>query len=451
MKGYFAFSINKNRVKFVVSDIVLLLVSIILAYIIRYGIFLHKLHQLPLSKIIIYFLLFLPQVAIMFYITGLYERWGITTFTRSIIRIFISLVLIGLFNGLLFFFYHAMYIGRVVFILQLVIFFIFEGTFRFFVIMLMDSSRARRDLLLVNFTDEENEAFQKEPAITKCFNLVEFRYEQKEDLAFFLELLDKRTVVVISTHSKAIDRNVDMFLSLRFNEYIIYDMKTFYINVTGKIPFNTLGEVWSIFSENEFVMGIQSYYKIKRLLDIFFSLVALCLSLPLFLIIAVLVRFSSKGPVFFIQERLGWNKKPFNLIKFRSMKVNAEKLTGPVWASKNDPRITSIGRFLRKTRLDELPQLINVLKGDISFVGNRPIRRHFADILAEKVPFYDLRFIIKPGLTGWSQVKLNYVSTVEEQVDKFKYELFYIKKMSVMFDLIILIKTLKIIFGMKGS
>jgi lipopolysaccharide/colanic/teichoic acid biosynthesis glycosyltransferase len=132
------------------------------------------------------------------------------------------------------------------------------------------------------------------------------------------------------------------------------------------------------------------------------------------------------------------------------MIVDAEKETGPKWASKTDTRITKFGRFLRFSRLDELPQLINVLKGDMSLVGNRPIREYFAEMLKKDTPFYDLRFFIKPGLTGWSQVKMGYINTVKQQKEKLKYELYYIKNMSFIFDLIILIKTIKTVFNLKG-
>jgi lipopolysaccharide/colanic/teichoic acid biosynthesis glycosyltransferase len=231
----------------------------------------------------------------------------------------------------------------------------------------------------------------------------------------------------------------------------VYDLKTFYVDVTGKIPRSSFGEIWSIMSAGEFVMGIKSYYRFKRLMDISFSLLGLVLTLPLFLLLPPVIKLSSRGSVFFVQERLGWNKRPFKLIKFRTMKTNAEQENGPQWAAENDPRITRMGKLLRKIRLDELPQLINVLKGEMSIVGTRPIRKHFADLLAEEIPYYDLRFFIKPGLTGWSQVKYDYAGSIEGQVEKFKYELFYLKNMSFVLDMIIILKTIKTIFGLNGN
>jgi lipopolysaccharide/colanic/teichoic acid biosynthesis glycosyltransferase len=155
--------------------------------------------------------------------------------------------------------------------------------------------------------------------------------------------------------------------------------------------------------------------------------------------------------VLFKQERLGENLKPFTLMKFRTMVVDAEKECGPVWSSECDPRVTKVGKVLRKTRLDEIPQLINVLKGDMSFVGPRPIRKHFADMLAEKIPYYRMRFLVKPGVTGWAQVKHDYAGSEEGQAEKLEYDLFYIQNQSLLFDLYIFLKTIQTIIFRPGQ
>ncbi len=190
---------------------------------------------------------------------------------------------------------------------------------------------------------------------------------------------------------------------------------------------------------------------LKRSSDILFALIFLPLALPLLLISALAVKLNSRGPVFFIQERLGLNEVPFQLYKFRTMVNNAEALTGPKWSTADDPRITRVGRVLRKTRLDELPQLFNVLKGDMSVVGPRPIRKHFADILAQEVPYYRLRFLAKPGLTGWAQVSYDYAGSNEGQSKKLQYDLFYLVHQSMRLDLLILFKTIKTMVWGKGT
>jgi lipopolysaccharide/colanic/teichoic acid biosynthesis glycosyltransferase len=179
----------------------------------------------------------------------------------------------------------------------------------------------------------------------------------------------------------------------------------------------------------------------RRVVEMVVSGFCLLLTLPVMALIALAVKMDSPGPVLFVQERLGRFKVPFRCIKFRTMSDDAECATGPVWASENDDRTTRIGRFLRRSRLDELPQLINVLRGDMSLIGARPIRRYFADLLAVQVPFYDLRFLTKPGITGLAQVKQSYPSTVAGQIEKFHLDLFYLRHRSLKLDLNIVLLT----------
>ena len=195
----------------------------------------------------------------------------------------------------------------------------------------------------------------------------------------------------------------------------------------------------------------QVQQRVKRIIDIFFSLIGVMVSLPIMSVIAVLIKLSSEGPVLFVHDRLGLNRRPFRLYKFRTMVNNAEEKTGPVWAKKEDPRVTKLGKVLRKTRLDELPQFFNVLKGDMSFVGPRPIRKFFADQLTEKFPYYFLRFYVKPGLTGWAQVSADYGDSVEGQLKKLEHELFYIHDYSLMLDAVIVLKTIQKVLSAKGQ
>lgn len=191
--------------------------------------------------------------------------------------------------------------------------------------------------------------------------------------------------------------------------------------------------------------------RLKRAFDLVVGALASIAAAPLVALLALLVKLDSSGPAFFVQERLGRLERPFPCIKLRTMRDDAERLTGPVWASASDARITRIGRFLRKSQLDELPQLLNILRGEMSLVGPRPIRRHFADQLAREVPFYRLRFLEKPGLTGWSQVNINYASTFVEQVEKFRYECEYIARRSFVFDILIMLRTGMVVIRGKGT
>lgn len=189
----------------------------------------------------------------------------------------------------------------------------------------------------------------------------------------------------------------------------------------------------------------------KRLIDIGTSLAGLALLSPLLIAVAAAVKLTSPGPVFYVQERVGYRGKTFRLWKFRSMIADAERKSGPVWARKDDRRITPVGRFIRKTRIDEIPQLYNVLAGDMSLVGPRPEREFFVEQLKKKIPYYPLRLKVKPGLTGWAQIKHNYDRSFDDVSEKLKYDLYYIENMSLSMDFRILLATIFVVIGTKGA
>ncbi len=189
----------------------------------------------------------------------------------------------------------------------------------------------------------------------------------------------------------------------------------------------------------------------KRAIDVVLALPCLVLSAPIFLLAAIAIKLDSKGRVFYSQERVGLAERPFTLYKFRSMVHNAEAESGPVWAGSEDPRVTRVGKILRRFRIDELPQLVNVLKGEMSLVGPRPERPFFVSRFKQTVPYYHLRFAAKPGITGWAQVSYPYAATDEDAVQKLQFELYYIKNISPLLDLQILLLTLKIVLLGRGS
>ncbi|MFW5960469.1 MAG: sugar transferase, partial [Chitinivibrionales bacterium] len=191
--------------------------------------------------------------------------------------------------------------------------------------------------------------------------------------------------------------------------------------------------------------------QIKRLTDIMVSFSILTAGLPFWILLAIAIKTTSKGPAIYKQERVGKNWKPFVMMKFRSMYEDAETRAGPQWATENDPRITPLGRFLRKTRLDEIPQFINVLKGDMSLVGPRPERKYFIQALKKEIPWYVRRIKMKPGITGWAQVKHKYDETIEDVRQKVLYDLYYFENMSLLLDLKIIIRTIMVVFTGKGA
>ena len=190
--------------------------------------------------------------------------------------------------------------------------------------------------------------------------------------------------------------------------------------------------------------------RLKRISDVIISLIILLITLPLNILFAVAIKIDSKGPVLFRQERIGMNGREFKIYKFRSMYKDAEKHTGPVWSTKDDPRVTRVGRIIRKLRIDEIPQFFNVLKGEMSLVGPRPERPYFVEMLAQQLPYYKRRLKVRPGITGWAQVKHKYDESIEDVKVKVRYDLFYIENMSLRMDLKILARTVLVVLFGKG-
>jgi sugar transferase (PEP-CTERM system associated) len=242
---------------------------------------------------------------------------------------------------------------------------------------------------------------------------------------------------------------VDEILECRFRGVRVEEWPTFYERLTGKIFINRLRPSWLIFAEGTVKTRLTE--TIKRAFDVALSFMGLILSAPFMGLAAICIKLDSPGPVLFRQERVGKDGQVFVLYKFRSMRVDAERITGPVWASEYDPRVTRVGGVLRKIRFDEVPQMFNVLIGNMSFIGPRPERLIFVTQLKEQIPFYVLRFSVKPGITGWAQVKYQYGSTVEDAMEKLQYDLYYVKNMSVFLDLLILLNSLQVVLLSRGA
>ena len=217
----------------------------------------------------------------------------------------------------------------------------------------------------------------------------------------------------------------------------------FFERLTGKVSTEGLQPGQLLFADN--LRWLRFYRRVRRAADIVIASLGLVLSSPLMLLTALAIKLESRGPVFYSQERVGQHDQLFSIIKFRSMRTDAEK-NGAVWAAKDDPRVTRVGRIIRKLRIDELPQFLNVLRGEMSMIGPRPERRQFVDQLNELLPFYSQRHLIKPGITGWAQICYPYGASVEDARMKHQYDLYYIKNQSPLLDAIILFETLRVVF-----
>lgn len=242
---------------------------------------------------------------------------------------------------------------------------------------------------------------------------------------------------------------VEDLLDCKLSGIPIYDFMTFMERETGRCDLSGLRPSWFIFAEG--FSGGTIQHAVKRSLDVALSIVLLIVSLPLAGATALAIRIESPGPVFYKQERVGLKGKVFNIIKFRSMAVDAEREGNAVWAARNDPRITAIGRVIRKFRIDELPQIVNVLKGEMSLVGPRPERPEFVRQLTEEFGYYSERHRVKPGITGWAQLQYIYSDSIEGGLTKLQYDLYYIRHYSLLLDLFIVIQTVRVVLWPTGS
>ena len=243
---------------------------------------------------------------------------------------------------------------------------------------------------------------------------------------------------------------MDGLLKMKLHDGVQFDhLASVYEEYTGKIAVENLRPSWLIFSQG--FRKSRLLAAAKRVFDVAIAAIGLLVLAPVLLLVAAAIRLSSSGPVLYSQQRVGRHGRTFTIYKFRSMRPDAEALTGAVWSTENDPRVTPVGRILRRTRLDEIPQLWNVLIGDMSFVGPRPERPEFVSDLTERIPFYGQRHVVRPGLTGWAQVRHRYGATTDDALQKLQYDLFYIKNLSLAFDLFIGLETFKTVLVRKGS
>lgn len=254
-----------------------------------------------------------------------------------------------------------------------------------------------------------------------------------------------RVVIAVRERRGAFPTEALLKMSLA-GDVSIEECTSFYERITGKVHVDMLRPSWLIFAGRQRDTRLRSVF--REVIHRGLALIGLILSLPIAIITAILIKLTSRGPIFYYQERVGKNGHVFKVIKFRSMKVDAEADGKPVWAASNDERTTFVGSVIRKIRVDEIPQFWNIIKGEMSFVGPRPERPHFVRQLAQEIPYYEHRHLVAPGLTGWAQVKYPYGASVDDAIQKLQYDLYYIKNQSLTLDIVIVFDTIKtVLFG----
>lgn len=449
-----------RKILLFIGDFAVLVFSLWLTLLIRYGTEAHWMaHLFPFVVVYIIWL-------VIFYIDDLYE----IEFEKKNFEILNSLIRtlsIGAIIAAAFFYfgYNRFFSIRPqrVLIINVLIAFLLLIAWRFFFLSFIKSQRLSKNVLIIGEGTRVREVIQKilsKPqlgftvkALLKThpadISLPEsiFIFHEKNHL-YKICKTHQIAIIIFEDRLKQDNELLKNLLSCLPLNISFFELSTFYENITGKIPLDSIEHLW--FLEN-FREGSKKHYeRIKRIIDILFSSVLLVITLPLLPLIIFAIKIDSPGPFLFKQIRVGKNKKKFLAMKFRTMVPHAEK-SGPQWATKNDPRVTRVGRFLRKTRIDEIPQLINILRGEMSLIGPRPERPEFIEELKKRIPFYEERLLIKPGLTGWAQVMgPAYGGSFEESLEKVQYDLFYIKNRSLGLDISIVLKTIKTILSRQG-
>ena len=440
---------NIKRLFLVIGDIAVLYLSLWLALLIRYGagFDFQRWQQHFLSFTIIY-LLWL----IVFYIAGLYEL----TLARNNIDFYSILLRSLLINiGLaIAFFYFIPYFGitpKTNLFLNLIIFALLFSGWRQLYNHSIKASALVNNVLIIGKNKEIDQAIE----VVKNNPQLGYRIIKRispENIQTPFDLLEVAAQKNIKTIITAIDPHQDSRLVRSLYQCLplkisFSDLPSFYEKILGKVPVSSIGEIW--FLENLTESQKNFYEALKRVCDMLGAFVFGTISLFFYPFIALAIKIDSHGPVFYKQIRTGQDGRIFKVIKFRSMIEEAEK-NGAQWADQEDHRITRVGRFMRKIRIDELPQLWNILAGQMSFIGPRPERIEFAQQLEKEIPYYQIRHIIKPGLTGWAQVNFRYGASVADSIEKLQYELYYIKRRSLVLDISIILRTIKIILGGLG-
>ena len=285
---------------------------------------------------------------------------------------------------------------------------------------------------------------EKEPAVERNELL-----SQDGTLTDMARKLGVDEIVVALTERRSGSMPLRQLLDCKLRGVKVYDINTHFEKTLGQIRVDYVNAGWLIFGDGFNQGAVRTF--VKRVFDIVCASALIVLSAPIMLATAVMIKLESRGPVLYRQERVGFGGKPFNVAKFRSMRTDAEKDGTPRWAATNDDRVTRVGNVIRRVRIDELPQLLNVLRGEMSLVGPRPERPYFVEQLTQEIPYFAVRHSVKPGVTGWAQVRYQYGATVEDSMEKLQYDLYYVKNHTWFLDLVVLFETVGVVLTGKGA
>jgi len=393
------------------------------------------------------------------YTFNLYESSRFKSTGEMILRVTTGIVFANLFLGFLFYVLGHWTFPKPIFFLETIFSILFLSLLRWSIstfldikpkqkVLIVGAGRAGRCIAeilkdqVVGFLDDDPEKFTGN-------NVRPFVTGPVARIFDVLKQTGVKKVILAITHDRT-ESLIKTLVDVRVRGYEIDEMISVYERETRKIPVHHIQDRWLLLEKGFDIYSKEMIKRLKRFFDVSFSAFILIVFSPLLLFISIMIKRDSPGPVIFKQKRVGLNGQEFVLYKFRTMYEDAEK-HGAVWAQEDDPRVTNVGKWLRKTRLDELPQFWNVLKGDMSIVGPRPERREFVEKLERIIPYYYLRHTVKPGITGWAQINYPYGASVEDAVHKLEYDLYYIKNMSPLLDTQIFLKTIGVMFFGQGA
>ena len=397
---------------------------------------------------------------------GLYQGIIREGMAGVMLRIAISFVASSIIASLIFFIFPALTLGRgVMTIAFLQCFFIF-GTIRSIFFSIVDSNTLKKRVLVYGAgqTASHIDAKLRRKSDRRGFDIIGYMplehqvraIDESKQVITDLSLFDYSTEnnvdeIVVATSDINQEIQVDDLVDCKLHGITVIDILTFFEREAGQIRVDIIDPAWLVTSEGFHQSQIQN--SIKRVFDIFVSLIVLLVASPFLLltIIAIWIEDGFKAPVFYSQIRVGKNGLQYKVYKFRSMRVDAEKAGNAIWASKTDSRVTRVGSFIRKTRLDEFPQIANVLNGTMSFVGPRPERPEFVEKLRQEIPYYNDRHLVKPGVTGWAQLLYPYGSSVNDSYQKQLFDMYYVKNHSFFLDCLIILQTVEVVLFGKGA
>jgi len=445
----------------VFQDLVIL-ASILIACYIRY---LFEPFDVFTAQKLLNILILLSVIKISFHYFDLYEIYVHISFREFILSLLKALLITLVVLTVLYYIYHPIVIGRGILAITVIMILILVTIYRWIYYYFSEEASFTQNLLILgtgpaakSVIDEvekyEFSGYNVMGIIDDDPKLLGDKFEgykvigNSDQLLDLAEARDVNTVVVAMSEQRG-RLPISALMDCKLRGIKVVNDTMFHEQFTGKIMVENLRPSFFIFSDGFKISKFILTW--KRVFDVAMSLLLLIFSLPLILITGMAVLLTSRGPILYRQERVGRFGKIFNLYKFRSMYAGSEDKTGPVWAQKNDSRVTPVGRIIRRSRIDELPQIYNILRGDMSFVGPRPERPFFVDQLIKEISYYKQRFVIKPGLTGWAQIRFPYGNTVEDAKEKLQYDLYYIKNVSPLFDLRIISETTKVILGRMGE